>query len=67
MTTTVRDNHERSRYELEVGGQIVFASYRRDGSTLAIIHVEAPPALRGSGAAGTLMHGVMAIARATGA
>jgi predicted GNAT family acetyltransferase len=67
MSNAVRDNLERSRYELDVGGQVVFASYRRDGATLAILHVEAPPALRGTGAAGTLMHGIMAIARATGA
>lgn len=67
MTNPVRDNQERSRYELDVDGRIVFANYRRDGSTLAILHVEAPPALRGTGAAGRLMHGVMAIARATGA
>lgn len=67
MTDAVRDNRERSRYELEIDGQIVFASYRRDGATVAILHVEAPPALRGTGAAGALMDGVMRIVRATGA
>ena len=67
MTNAVRNNHERCRYELDIDGQVVFASYRRDGATLAILHVEAPPALRGTGAAGRLMHGVMAMARTTGA
>ncbi len=67
MTNAVRNNHERCRYELDIDGQVVFASYRRDGATLAILHVEAPPALRGTGAAGRLMHGVMAIARTIGA
>ena len=67
MTNTVRDNHEGSRFELEIDGQIVFASYRRTGSTLAILHVEAPLPLRGTGAAGRLMEGIMEIARATGA
>ena len=42
----------------------VFADYRRDGGTLYIDYVEAPPALRGSGAAGRLMAGVMQAARA---
>jgi predicted GNAT family acetyltransferase len=67
MTNPVRDNRERSRFELEIDGQIVFASYRRTGSTLAILHVEAPLPLRGTGAAGRLMQGIMEIARATGA
>jgi uncharacterized protein len=66
MTNPVQDNRERGRYELEIDGQIVFANYRRDGATLAILHVEAPRPLRGTGAAGRLMQGVMEIARATG-
>ena len=66
MTGHVRDNPERSRFELEIGGQTVFARYARQGSTLVIPYVEAPPALRGTGAAGQLMRGVMKIARAEG-
>jgi predicted GNAT family acetyltransferase len=66
MTAEVTDSAERSRFELEVDGQVVFASYRRMGGRLAITHVEAPPALRGAGAAGRLMEGVMARARAEG-
>lgn len=64
--TQVRDNPARGRYELEIDGQIAFANYRRDGTTLVIPHVEAPPALRGTGAAGRLMEAVMRIARAEG-
>lgn len=59
----IKDNREAGRYELDVGGQIAFALYRRDGSTLYIRHVEAPVPLRGTGAAGRLMEGIMAIAR----
>lgn len=62
----VKDNPERSRFELEEDGHVAFADYRRDGSTLVIPHVEAPPELRGSGAAGRLMRGVMETARAQG-
>jgi hypothetical protein len=42
----------------------VFAVYRRNGSNLAIRHVEAPPNLRGTGAAGRLMEAIMQRARA---
>lgn len=66
MTSEVTDNRERSRFELEVDGRIVFANYRRAGGRLAITHVEAPPPLRGTGAAGRLMEGVMEQARAEG-
>ena len=67
MTVTdnpVTDNADRHRFELDVDGQIVFADYRRRDGVLAITHVEAPPSLRGSGAAGRLMQGVMEMARA---
>ncbi len=63
MTDAVTDNPTAERYELAIDGQVVFARYRRDGATLAIRHVEAPPALRGSGAASRLMDGIMQIAR----
>jgi len=64
MSDTITDNSERQRYELDVDGQIVFALYRRDGDTVHIRHVEAPVALRGTGAADRLMHGLAAKARA---
>jgi predicted GNAT family acetyltransferase len=66
MSEAIRDNAERSRYELDIDGQIVFANYRRDGQTVYIRHVEAPPVLRGSGAAGRLMQGIVDIARRDG-
>jgi len=60
----MRDNVDRSRFELPVEGEVVFADYRRQDGVLAILHVEAPPALRGSGAAGRLMRAVAEKARA---
>jgi uncharacterized protein len=62
----VRDNQARRRFELEVGGDIVFADYRRLGSVLAISWVEAAPRLRGTGAADRLMRGIADIAEAKG-
>jgi predicted GNAT family acetyltransferase len=59
----VTDNTARSQYELPVEDQIVFARYRRTGDTVAILHVESPVALRGTGAAGRLMQGIVELAR----
>lgn len=64
--TGVIDNEARSRFELEERGQIAFADYRRRGDTLVVPHVEAPMALRGTGAAGRLMEGMLAMMRARG-
>lgn len=66
MSNQVTDNPTRGRYELEVAGEIVFATYRREGHTVYIPHVEAPPSLRGTGAAGRLMQGIMEKARTEG-
>jgi len=63
MAETIQDNQAKGRYELDVDGRTVFANYRRVGSTLYIPYVEAPPSLRGTGAAGRLMQGIMETAR----
>ena len=60
----VHDNRELHRYELPVDGEVVFADYRRQPGRLVITYVEAPPALRGTGAAGRLMQQVLEQARA---
>ncbi len=64
--SAVIDNPERRRFELEEQGLIAFADYRLEGDELVIPHVEAPPALRGTGAAGRLMTGVLDLARSRG-
>ena len=63
------DNPVARRFELAVGDEIAFADYRRDesgGKTLEILYVYAPPALRNTGAAGRLMEGIVATAKAEG-
>lgn len=60
---SITDNKEMSRYELEIGGEVVFATYRLDDQTLYINYVEAPLSLRGTGAAGKVMQGVMQLAQ----
>lgn len=63
-TNGVTDNAASGRFELVEHGETAFADYRRAGDRLVIPHVEAPEALRGTGAAGRLMEGVVAHARA---
>jgi predicted GNAT family acetyltransferase len=62
----VIDNAAAHRFELTENGRLAFANYRRDDGRLVIPHVEAHPELRGTGAAGRLMEGVLAQARAEG-
>jgi uncharacterized protein len=60
------DNIAAGRFELMENGKLAFANYRRSGGVLEIPHVEADPALRGSGAAGRLMDLVLQFARNEG-
>lgn len=62
----LHDNTDAGQYEVEIDGQTVFARYRKAGSVLTILWVEAPAALRGAGAAGRLMKLVAAEARSQG-
>ena len=62
----VADNAAQHRYELVEQGLTAFATYRRRDGVVTIPHVEAPPALQGTGAAGRLMSGIVAHARAEG-
>lgn len=66
MSTHITYNDALGRYELPVEGHIVFANVRRDGKTLMIDHVEAPPALRGKGAASVLMQELVDLAKKEG-
>ena len=57
------DNAEKNRFELIENGLTVFADYRQHDSRYILTHVEADPALRGTGAAGRLMQQIIALAR----
>jgi len=66
----VVDDRSHHRFELTENGLVAFAEYSRtesrEGAVVVIPHVEAPEALRGTGAAGRLMEGIVAHARAEG-
>jgi len=57
------NNKDRSRFELEEDGHLAWAEYRIRNGKYLIPHVEADPALRGTGAAGRLMEQIVAHAR----
>jgi predicted GNAT family acetyltransferase len=59
----MQNNIEQNRFELTEQGHVAYANYRIEGSTLFIDYVFAPSELRGSGAAGRLMQGVMEFAK----
>ncbi|HWA01562.1 MAG TPA: GNAT family N-acetyltransferase [Caulobacterales bacterium] len=62
-----RDDPGERRFELEEGGHVAFADYRIEPNGVRVIrHVEAPPALRGTGAAKRLMDAAVAHARLNG-
>jgi len=58
------DNQAESRFELHEDGHQVWANYRIRDGRYVIPHVEADPALRGTGAASRLMQQITDHARA---
>lgn len=66
MTSAVRDNPQKQRYELDVGGSVAFIDYRRDKGVVTLTHAEVPEALRGGGTGSTLVRGTLELARSQG-
>lgn len=59
----MNDNTQKHRFELVENGLTVFADYRRHEDRYVLTHVEADPALQGTGAAGRLMQQIADHAR----
>lgn len=57
------NNQTKNRFEYQVDNATAFANYHIKNGILYIEYVEAPPQLRGTGAAGKLMQYVMDSAR----
>jgi predicted GNAT family acetyltransferase len=63
----VRDDPERSRYELLLDGEVaVVADYRREGGRVSFTHTGTEPRLRGRGLAGQLIERALAEAKEAG-
>jgi uncharacterized protein len=57
MSDTIRDNAALGRFELDVEGEVAFASYRKADGQLIIFHTEVPIGLRGRGIGSRLVRG----------
>ncbi|QIP09695.1 GNAT family N-acetyltransferase [Bradyrhizobium symbiodeficiens] len=66
MVATVRDNKDRSRFELDVGSDVAFANYRLTPTAVIITHTETPHALRGRGIGSELVKGALELIRRDG-
>jgi len=62
----VRNNKVQRRFELDVEGQVAFASYRETPQAVIITHTETPRALRGRGIASELVKGALELIRTDG-
>ena len=63
MAAAVRDNPDHSRFEMDTPAGLAFARYRRDGSTLMILHTEVPRAVEGRGLGSRLVQGMFDLIR----
>jgi uncharacterized protein len=66
MSSTIRDNAARSRFELEADGVTAFMNYRLGGDVISLDHTETPVAARGRGLASRLVKGALDQIRARG-
>ncbi|MEY2420586.1 MAG: uncharacterized protein QOI95_653 [Acidimicrobiaceae bacterium] len=67
VPTEVRDNPDRSRYELLVDGELVgIADYRIRGDVIVIPHTEIDHTKRGNGLGAILVKGALDDVRTTG-
>lgn len=66
MTSKVRDNTERHRFELDADGHVAFSNYKRADGVLTILHTEVPKALEGRGIGSALIRGVLDTTRSQG-
>jgi hypothetical protein len=60
----VTNNTARSRYELEVDGEVAVAHYSRSPGRLVFTHTVVPETISGRGVASTLIRGALDSARA---
>lgn len=62
----VRNNEVEGRYELDAGGDVAIAAYRREGEVISFTHTEVPEALEGQGVGKRLIAGAIEDVRRRG-
>ena len=63
MASAVRDNPGHHQFEMDTQAGLAFARYRRDGTTLTVLHTEVPRAIEGRGLGTQLVRGMLDMAR----
>jgi uncharacterized protein len=66
VNAVLTDNLAMNRFELDLGGDLAFITYRRSGRTLYLDHAEVPVALRGHGAGARLVAATLELVRERG-
>jgi len=66
MPDSFRDNEDRSRFELDVGGTVAFVEYRKSSGAITLVHTEVPPALGGKGVGSKLARATLDAVRTQG-
>lgn len=64
--SAVIDNPAKSRFELEIDGELAIAEYRIADGAIYLTHTETPARLQGRGVASQLVRGAVESARARG-
>lgn len=67
MSSEVIDNRTEQRFEMALGEETAFISYRKRGRVYTLYHAEVPAAFEGQGHGSRLAQGVLALVRAEGA
>lgn len=63
MPSSVRDNQQLHRFELDADGHITFSEYQRADDTITFLHTEVPKELEGRGIGSALIRGALEIAK----
>ena len=66
MADSFRDNEDRNRFELDVGGAVAFVAYRKSPGAITLVHTEVPPELGGKGIGSKLARATLDAVRAQG-
>jgi predicted GNAT family acetyltransferase len=59
LSTQVRDNPDRQRYELQLPEGLAYATYQQRGDVMVVNHSEVPPEVEGRGIGSALVRGVL--------
>jgi hypothetical protein len=67
MSSEVIDNRDEQRFEMALGEETAFISYRKRGHVYILHHAEVPAVFEGLGHGSRLAQGALALVRAEGA